>query len=224
MKETKKKKSRLFSFRYLMHDIIRITASIGLIWYRPKHLYLDKKYKKIRKGAIVSSNHISLEDPIRLMMGIWYRRLHMVAMDELFGTGFRRHMFKTWFQCIPISRENFSMSSFKEIVEHLDHNEVVIIFPEGRVNTDPKGIKAFKSGMLMMALKSDVPIVPVYLKRKKHFYSRVVIAIGTPIYVKNYNTNGVTTIQDFDRAIEDIQKMEKELENLCYQKEKKQDE
>lgn len=215
----KKKRSRWLRLSYFMHDLIRITAAPGLLWYRPKHLYLDKKYKKIWGGAVITSNHVSLEDPLCLMMGIWYRRLHMVAMDELFGKGFRRHMFHNWFQCIPISRTNFSMGSFKEIVEHLDHNEAVIIFPEGHVNTNEKGLETFKSGMLMMALKSDVPVVPVYLKRKKHRYSRVVIAIGTPIYMKNYTTNGVTTLNDIQRANEDIIKMEKQLEELVYKNE-----
>lgn len=215
-----KRKGKVFSFKYLMYDIIKITGAIGLILYRPKHLYLDKKQKKIKGGAIISSNHVSLSDPISIMMGIWYRRLHMVAMDELVTNKLRKLVFTKWFLCIPISRTNFSMSSFKKIVDVLNDKRAVVIFPEGHVNVDEKGIQAFKSGMIMMALKSGTPIVPVYLKRRKNFFSRVVIAVGTPINISDYAVNGVVNLQGIERANQDIQNQEKELEKLVYKKER----
>ncbi len=208
----KKKRSRTLSFKYLLFDLIRISAIPGYLFFRPKRRYVSESAKKkIKGGALIISNHITLFDPMYLMLLIPSRRIHFVAMSDLFGSKFRRWMFKNAFQCIEINRENFSLNSFKEIVRNLDEGKCVGMFPEGKVNEQKEGFQAFKSGMVMMALKSKSPIIPVYLKRRKHWYSRLEAVFGEPVDITNYIKDDKITMADINSASKFLEEQEEKL-------------
>ena len=217
------KKAKLLSIKYVLFDFIRVTAWPGLLWFRPKKLYASEAAKKkIRGGALMISNHIGLADPMYLMLGIWYRRHHFIATKELFQKNFTRSLFTKAFLCIEIDRENFGISTFKTIIEHLQAGELVSMFPEGRVNTDKSGeLQAFKEGMTLMAFKGGVPIIPVYVKKREHFYSRLVMAIGEPIELKNFTAGEKATLAEIAQATQYLHDQEVLLERLCTSKDKK---
>ena len=211
-----KKKNSVISFRYFGYDFVRVTAAPGLLFFRPKKLYISEKAKqKINGGALLISNHVSLFDPMYLMLGIWRRRHHYIATKELFDSKFKNWLFTNVFLCIKIDRDNFSIKTFKDIVKHLKDGELVSMFPEGYVNEQQEGIQTFKSGMVMMALKSGCPIIPVYLKRRKHWYSRLVIGVGEPIDINDFKSGEMATLEDIDRAAKYLQEQEEKLECLC---------
>ena len=210
------KKAKTVSIKYLLFDFIRITALPALIWFRPKKLYINEAAKKkIHGGALMISNHIGLFDPMYLMLGLWYRRHHFVATTELFDGKIKRKLFERAFLCIEIDRQNFGMSTFRQITDHLAAGELVTMFPEGRINEEKQGVQAFKSGMALMALKSGAPLVPVYIKRRKHFYSRLVLAIGEPVEIKNFASGETATLADINRATQYLHEQEEILEKMC---------
>jgi len=213
MKDSQNKKSRLFAFKYFVYDFVKLTAAIPtLILLRPKFLYSSKKARKrIRGGALLIANHNGFFDPVYLMTAVWYRRHHFVCLKTFFE-GKAAWWFKR-FGCIPIDKENLDMSSFREIVAHLSEGELVSMFPEGHVNDGNDRIDVFKSGVVLMAVRSRKPIVPVYLKPKKHWYNRCVFAIGEPI-----DTNSLGNKQTFsqiDAFAEKLRDNELELEALA---------
>ncbi len=206
---------KLLSLKYLMFDFIRISAIPGLLWFRPKCIYLnDKAKRKMKGGNLLICNHSSFYDPLYLMFIIWYRRHHFIATKELFDTKLKRFLFKKAFLCIEIDRDNFSIATFRNIVDHLKNGELVSMFPEGHVNLDNEGMKAFKSGMVMMALKSGVPIVPVYLKRREHFYSRLILGVGEPIDINDFKTGEKFSLDDINKASLYLYEQEKKLEEM----------
>ncbi|MBO7399438.1 MAG: 1-acyl-sn-glycerol-3-phosphate acyltransferase [Clostridia bacterium] len=226
-----------------IYDFVHFTACPALLWYWPKKYYENENAKKkVRGGALMISNHNSMADPMYLMLCIWYRRHHYVCAKELYSTPFRRWMF-TQFLTIPIDRENFGMSSFKEITGHLKKGDLCVIFPEGHVvrgkegcgcggDSVPEGseggqeqgkeqggakkelekkspmVDNLKSGMVLMAYQSGVPVWPVYVRSKQKIFDRLRIAIGEPVDVKALLGNMPT----MDR-IEEVARMLGEKEN-----------
>lgn len=178
-----KKKAKLFSLKNLVLDFVRITAAPGLLWFRPKRIYeSDLAKKKIKGPAIVIANHAGVTDPVYLMLVIWYRRHRFVCKSDLMESkagGFWLRMFR----CIPIDRDNASFNSMRRIVSALKDGEMVSMFPEGQVNTESDSPAAFKSGMVLMSVQSGAPVVPVYIKPRKHAYERIVAVIGEPFSV-----------------------------------------
>lgn len=217
------KKSPTISFRYFLYDFIRLTALPILLWFRPKRIYVSQETKKSFKGRLIlMSNHISLKDPLYLICSILNRRHHFVTAEALFDSKFKKWWFKHAFLCIEINRNNFSLGSFREIIKHLEMGDMVSIFPEGHVNIEQESINAFKGGIAMMALKTKSPIIPVYIKKKEHWYSRLVTYVGEPINVSEYLKGNSFTYNDVQNVSLILQNKEKELEMLC-NKDKKVD-
>lgn len=179
-----KKKAKLFSFKYLLIDFIRITGAIPtLLWYRPKVMYENASAKKkIRGGALVIANHNFFFDPITVMLAIWYRRHRFICNKEFYETGAK------WFfravRCIPIDIENFNLGSLRQINACLDDGELVSMFPEGHINDGSGEMRQFKSGMVLMAMRSKVPIIPLYAAKHKPAWRRLRVAIGEPIDIE----------------------------------------
>lgn len=179
MSELKNKRKSIFSRDYIFYDFVKATSVPGYVWFRPKVLYASKKAKKhIEGGALVISNHVAFTDPAVLMYAIWYRRHHFICIKDLFE-GKLGPLFRG-FHCIPIDRENFGMDSFRTITDHLKNDEIVTMFPEGHIS-ESNGLEQFKSGMILMSIMSGKPIVPVYIKKREHFYERSIVAIGEPV-------------------------------------------
>ena len=208
------KKPKLFSFRYLFYDFVKVTAALpGLLWFRPKWIYETPAAKKrLRGGKLLIANHAGFFDPIYVMYAVWYRRHHFVCGKEFFA-GKQRRIFQA-FQCIPVDRENFGMASLRQIADELRSGSVVSLFPEGHINNGSGQMAAFKSGMVLMALQGKAPIVPVYCRPKPHFYSRLRLVIGEPIdIIAQYGNR--PSLSQIDKIVEDLQTKEEALKTLA---------
>lgn len=178
------KKSKAISIRYLFYDFVKFTSAIpGLIAFRPRYIYENENARRrIKGGTLLISNHMGFFDPVYIMFAIWYRRHRFICTKDFFESK-AGWLFKG-FLCIPIDKQNVNLSTFREIVEHLKCGELVSMFPEGTVSAGAQTASAFKSGMVLMALKSGCPIVPVYIKPRKHWYERVTTVIGEKIDIR----------------------------------------
>lgn len=205
---------RTFSFRFLAHDVAKIILALpGLLWFRPKLVYETPVAKKrIRGGALIISNHLGFYDPVYLQYAIWYRRHHFVCLQKFFD-GPLWFMFKA-FLCIPIDKENVSIRTFKDIVAHLKCDELVSLFPEGQVESGDGQMSPFKSGMILMAIQSGKPIVPVFIHKRPNVFRRLRMVIGEPIDPAALCGGARPTMQDINKAAQKLQEKEAALSRL----------
>ena len=208
-KEPKKKKKS-----YLFYDFVKITAAIpGLIWFRPKKVFVNESARKrIKGGALLISNHSSNIDPIILMFAIYYRRHHFIATKELFEGKVKRFLFER-FHCIEIDRENIGVSVFRNITDTLKDDKLVAMFPEGHVTKDEE-VQKFKSGMVLMSISSKKPIIPVYIKVRKSFWHRQYVIVGEPINPSEILPK-IPSLSDMDKIAELLREKEKELKAIA---------
>ena len=196
---------------YLLYDFARITAALpGLIAFRPKIYFENEAAKqRIRGGALLIGNHAGFCDPIYMMFAVWYRRHHFICIKELFEG--KRKFFFEHFRCIPIDRGNFGMDSFRIIVDHLSQGRIVSMFPEGRIED---GMKSFKSGMVLMAMKSKAPIIPIYIHPRQHWWQRLRMAVGEGVDVCALCGVGASFSRVEDIAVL-LHNKETQLKKLC---------
>lgn len=199
---------------YFFYDFVKITAAIpGLLWFRPKKIYTsDKAKEKIRGGALLISNHSGDYDPIILMFGIWYRRHHFIATSELFDTKIKRFMFEH-FHCVEIDKENVSMKTFREIVDLLQKDKIVSMFPEGHITRNEE-VQKFKSGVVLMALTAKKSIIPTYVKKRKNIWQRQRIIIGEPIDPMNI-FGKMPSLADMEKIADILREKENELKQIA---------
>lgn len=214
MENQKVKKPALFSPKNFVIDFIRVTGAIpAFIWLRIKKRFASQKAKeKILGGALIIANHTDFVDPVYLMAAFWYRRHHFICSEEIMDS--KAGSFLRACGCIKIDRNNVTMSTMREITERLKSGEIVSMFPQGRISVgDDEGAK-FKSGMVLMAIRSGAPIVPVYIKRRNGFFDRLSVVIGERVSVTELYGEHPTFAQ-IDAATKLLYEREKQLKELA---------
>ena len=198
------------------YDFVKITGLIpGLIWIRPKVIYTGGKCP--RGGVLISSNHPTFLDPIILLASIRNRRLHSLATTDLFSNKLKTFMFSRM-HCIPVDKNNFSMTTFHEVVDRLKAGKAVVIFPEGQVNRGGgQEIRAFKSGAILMAHHASAPVLPVYIVRREKWYHPQYVVVGEPFDVRAA-VGLIPTMEQVDKVCEQLR--EQELALKCFYEEK----
>ena len=142
-----------------------------------------------QKSYILASNHQSAFD-IFALLGYLPLQFRWIAKAELFRIPFLGwSMSRTGY--IPIERGSprKAYRSMLAAAEKVKHGVSVMIFPEGTRN--PDGIlQPFKKGVLLIALKSQAPILPITIRgtnkilRKgdwRTYPGHVFIIVGPPI-------------------------------------------
>lgn len=209
-------KARLFSLKYFLFDFMRIIViGTGMLIYRPKILYEnDAAREKIKGGALLVSNHLTLCDPVFLQVAVWYRRHHFVIAKELCRNKAAALFFKI-VKAVPVDRIDFNIDSFRSIVDRLKEERLVTIFAEGHINEDDGKLDEFKSGMVLMSLQSGKPIVPIYMKKREHFYQRMVFVVGEKIELKGKDGKR-PNLGEINNFTKQIREKEIILKNMSY--------
>lgn len=120
-------------------------------------------------AALVIANHSSAADPMQLWMnhhlGSGRRNVRtisfMMAKEYYNVPGI--HWICRSMRSIPVSRDGKDTGPLRDALRKLQKGHLVGIFPEGRINVDDNGILDGSLGVGWLALKSRVPVYPVYL-------------------------------------------------------------
>lgn len=203
------------AFKYIFLDIARLLAAPSVfLFLRPKWLYENDAAKKPIKGAaVVISNHDSFLDPMYIMVAVWYRRMRIMATTDLYQHK-SLDFFLNLVRCIKVDKQNFNLSTFREVADSLNEGEVVTIFPEGSINDGTQAsVRTFKSGAVLMAQKGNAPIVPIFIDQRKSLWNRQCYVMGEPIPMASAS-GGRATLMDINRITDELQKKELKLKAM----------
>lgn len=198
-----------------MRKILRATIkgiykAIALILFRPK--LINKENIPMQTAAIICPNHIHALDST-IIIANTKRKINVLAKQELFINKFIC-WFADLFNIYPVKRDKKSMESIKISLKILKNKELLMIFPEGTRNGMAKGVKA-KDGAIKLAIKANVPIIPVGIVGNFKPFRRVKVKFGEPIYYKDYKEeiNNKEVLEDLtEDLMKQIVKLRDEIE------------
>ena len=200
------KPGRLFRYRYLAFDIVKVLNGIPtLLIFRPKIFYENDKAKKIiRGGGIIATNHKGFIDPVKLYTVIFYRRIHCMARKEIYDHSAFMRLILRMGQCIKVDTENPADTSYlAKIREYTADKRLVAIYPEGHIVKEGEDMLEFKLGTALLAASCKVPIIPVYIAPRKSIWHRLRAAIGEPLYP--YSDDGkMLPMADLQKVMSDL--------------------
>lgn len=174
-----------------------------LIWllthtlYRVKHT--DLRNVPDQGPCLLVCNHVSYVDAL-IIAGACRRPVRFVMFKPIYDLPVLNFIFRTG-KTIPIHSKSIDPATydnaFKRISEELRDDEVVCIFPEGKL-TQSGEIEEFKKGVELILQKDPVPVVPMALKglwgsffshkdskalskMPRRFWSKVELVAGEPI-------------------------------------------
>ena len=146
------------------------------------------------QNALFVANHHSHLDTSLLLTSIpnpWRHRLVVgAAADYFFDKRVKATLSALAIGAFPIDRHSTGRASADQAAELIDDGNSVLIFPEGGRSPDGWG-QSFKGGAAYLALRCEVPVVPIYLAGTGRVWrkgqrlpkpARTSVLIGDPIW------------------------------------------
>ncbi len=151
---------------------------------------------------IVASNHLSWFD-VPLVPAYMKRQVVTMAKEELFHS--RVRWLVRFMSGFPVKRGEADRQAIRAASELLKEGNVFFIFPEGTRSKTHKLAKGH-SGLGMIALRSNVPVIPVAITGTenilKRFRPRVTLTYGEPMIFKPAGRK--TTREDIENATNEV--------------------
>jgi len=130
---------------------------VMIIFFRLRTFNIE--YANVKGGALIVSNHQSYLDPPAIGCRI-KGKTNYLAQKGLFK-------FKPFgkligsLDAIPLEKNGIGFEGIKETLKRLKNGERVLIFPEGeRTRSENGDMMPFHKAVVMLAMKSKVPIIP----------------------------------------------------------------
>jgi len=137
--------------------------------------------------VILAANHASFLDP-PLVGAALKRPLNYLARDTLFPVPVVGWLLRLW-QVVPVDREGGGAAGLRAIFDRLLMGGAILLFPEGTRTRDGQ-LQPARSGIGLVVIKSDAPVVPVRILGTYEAYGRhtrfprprrVVVKFGCPL-------------------------------------------
>ncbi len=132
---------------------------LGLMFFRLRVFNTGKVPRT--GGVLLVCNHQSFFDPILATLAL-PRECNYMARDTLFRNPRFRWLIST-LNAFPVKRGTADLGAIKETLRRLKDGKVVLTFPEG-TRTEDGSIGPMRAGVVLLARKARVPIVPVLVE------------------------------------------------------------
>lgn len=150
-------------FLHLAHPVIRVTGR-----------------EHIPDGPVIlCCNHSSFSDPVFVVLCSDLPDLpRTMAKKELMEIPFLGWLYRK-FGAFPVDREVADIGAIKTAMQTLRDGRKLVIFPEGTRIRKGKKSEAH-SGAMLIATRTQTPVLPIYLTKKKKLFRRIDLVIGEP--------------------------------------------
>lgn len=208
------KKKSPFELRHLPMDIGRIICTPCTLAFRMKRVGLDgKKYdKRLRGGNLIVANHERFSDPFVVGTCFWYRRTFCLAAEVVMKNPLVAFLLKGM-GCIRIDRTISDIEAIKKSVSLLKEGHVLVMFPQGGIDRSGEMDKV-KGGSIIIAMQAGVPIVPMYTRKRKHWYNRQLAVIGEPLVCSEICKKKFPSITDIETLSAELLKRMEECREV----------
>lgn len=132
-------------------------------------------------AAVLCCNHSAFSDPIWVIMHANLPVLpRTMAKQELMKIPFLGTFYKKM-GAFPVDRSGTDISAVKTAMKTIYDGNKLVIFPEGtRVRKGKESVA--HNGALLIATRTHVPVVPIYLSTKKWPFSKINLVYGEPYH------------------------------------------
>src|SRR5262245_20594812 len=140
------------------------------------------------RGGVIVCNHLSSVDPFFIQTATG-RKIHWMVARE-----YCEHPALHWFlrtcEVIPVGRGGIDTAATKTALRIVEAGGLVGMFPEGRINMVDELLLPIRPGAAHIALKANVPLVPVFIEGSPYdrrpwspflMTAQVIVRFGEPI-------------------------------------------
>lgn len=144
---------------------------------------------KLDAPYIVIGNHTSMADPIIAAYLISRYEVNFLGKKELADVKFAGRVL-LHLHMIPVDRHHSDMEAMRACLRVTKAGGVLGIFPEGTRHKEGV-MEHIESGVALIALRSGVPLIPMYIDGKPRLFHRLRVRVGDPIEMADLRARGV---------------------------------
>ena len=166
----------------IIHFIYFIWSVADLIIFLPKIEYEDEESKRLMNSdtpCILIGNHTSHNDGFFVPQALFKKKMYVLVTNKWYGKKslniFFRHL-----RYIPIDLNTLDTGWLESCKEVMDKGCSVLIFPEGKIEREGY-VHEFLPGFLMLAKRTDAPIIPLAITGGYRKFRRQHILVGKKI-------------------------------------------
>ena len=184
----------------LLLGFVKITGIIpALIFFKPKVYTVNKNCKRnLKSSVILMSNHTSLMDFVLYLVVFPFRTIQFLMAEVLFNKGKLFSWFLYKIGGIFVDRDACNFSFVEDSDKAIRKKNIVGIFPQGRLPIDGCAFP-FKPGIVLVALQTGAPIIPLYTDGNYGITKRAHIMIGEEINLCDYTTISAPDQKELER-------------------------
>lgn len=188
----------------------KITALPGL-WPALRYRLLrapgapKNRYDPLKHGGILVSNHRTILDGLFVAYVFLFREVRVLAAEVLYHKNKPFSWMLKHLGFIKVERSALDLTAVQESAETLERGGVVVLFPEGRLPLphEKGSLLRFQPGAVMLAHRTGVPILPMYIKGR-YMRERVQVILGAPIDAASLIDPSLPYTDALRRACEDL--------------------
>ncbi|MFR7894201.1 MAG: 1-acyl-sn-glycerol-3-phosphate acyltransferase [Dysosmobacter sp.] len=147
--------------------------------------------------VLLCANHSSAVDPILLICAMRQDFPLRIMAKKRPDENSRGGSLLRAIGVFGVDRGNPDIAAVKTSIQSLRDGWNSLVFPEGTRVKEPGGRVDVKGGVGMMAIRSGVPLVPVFIGRDKRLFHRVSIIMESPTtrYTRPEGNGGGVSVQ-----------------------------
>jgi 1-acyl-sn-glycerol-3-phosphate acyltransferase len=190
-----------YSTPRILYEAIRFFAIFAFSLVA--RIRLRTRYNLPRKGPyIVASNHLSWTDIPLVPLFVPVKVIYMAKEESFYS---KVGWLVRFLGAFPVKRGEADRQAIRAAETQLKKGKVFMIFPEGTRSKTHTMAKAH-AGLGMIALRSQVPVVPVAIwgseKALRKFGAEITISYGEPFVLKPKGNK--ITREDINNATEEV--------------------
>ncbi|MBQ3069387.1 MAG: 1-acyl-sn-glycerol-3-phosphate acyltransferase [Clostridia bacterium] len=150
-----------------------------------------EKLPKDERPLVVCCNHISMFDPILLMLA-FRQPIYFMAKESLFKNKLLGAILKSWFGVFPVNRGKGDTSAINKAFSIIESGSALGIFPEGTRSKDGN-LGPAKSGTALIIAKMQADMRPcavIAKNGKVKMFRRTTLVIGDTVTPEELHLTG----------------------------------
>lgn len=174
--------------RSLIYGIAKPIAALLFKTFLPVK-YHNRERINIEPPFIAIGNHYSMMDPVIMGVAVKKHQVRFIGKKELWKHKLVAAIFDNM-NMIPVDRHNSDMEAMRACMRVTREGGILGIFPEGTRHHEGL-MTEMESGIGLIALRSRVPLIPVYIAGKVGLFRRLHVYVGEEIPTEDLREQGV---------------------------------
>lgn len=162
-----------------VYRLLYVIVRAAMFLYHPVLHVIGRENVPKSGRLLICPNHRGMADPIWVILAMKPNAIpRIMAKKEVMNVPLLRGLVR-WLGAFGVDREGVDVNAIKIGLRCLKDEQQLMVFPEG-TRVKPGQRVEPKRGAMLLAYRTDTPILPVYISVKRYPFGPITCVFGEP--------------------------------------------